>query len=165
MERSLALSIIYQRRTLLAVSSHGLSISYCLDCLIIKIVLFTSLMCLLHRYVKIPWSKFILGSRGRIQDKQSVVPLEVIMIIFIMIQIGIIISWCRSMYCYYIIRQGWWACPSPSWTAILVPSTWRSRTSGSIMTQLPTMNNLPTRCTSFQIFGRATKVWYTRMNG
>jgi len=26
--------------------------------------------------VKIPWSKFILGSRGRIQDKQSVVPLE-----------------------------------------------------------------------------------------
>ena len=82
MERSLALSIIYQRRTLLAVSSYGLSISYCLDCLIIKIVLFTSLMCLLHRYVKIPWSKFILGSRGRIQDKQSVVPLEVIILFF-----------------------------------------------------------------------------------
>ena len=28
------------------------------------------------RYVKIPWSKFFLGSRGRIQDRQSLVPLE-----------------------------------------------------------------------------------------
>ena len=26
--------------------------------------------------MKIPWSKFFLGSRGRIQDKQSLVPLE-----------------------------------------------------------------------------------------
>ena len=31
---------------------------------------------LITRYVKIPWSKFFLGSRGRIQDKQSLVPLE-----------------------------------------------------------------------------------------
>ena len=38
MERSLALSIIYQRRTLLAVSSSGLSMSYCLDGSIFKIV-------------------------------------------------------------------------------------------------------------------------------
>ena len=31
---------------------------------------------IITRYVKIPWSKFFLGSRGRIQDKQSLVPLE-----------------------------------------------------------------------------------------
>jgi len=28
------------------------------------------------QYVKIPWSKFFLGSRGRIQDRQSLIPLE-----------------------------------------------------------------------------------------
>merc|ERR1719222_378580 len=82
------------------------------------------------QYVKIPWSKFFLGSRGRIQDRQS----------------------------WFLWRPGSSACPSPSWTATPGPSTLRSRTSDCTITRLLMMSNLLTRCTNFQTFGLASKI-------